>query len=111
MTGVDTGAADRELRAFTSVLVARADGSHVREISKPPRGFEDHYPTWSPDGRTIVFQRDTSTQVPKPGKLIAVDVAARVERTVYKFPRWAPGAGIPKFSPDGKRILFGFWCI
>jgi Tol biopolymer transport system component len=94
-----------------AIAVARADGSHVRVVSRPPRGFEDHYPTWSPDARTIVFQRDTSTQVPQPGRLIAVDVATRVERTVYKFPRWAPGAGIPKFSPDGRRILFGFWCI
>ena len=92
MTGVDTGC----VRIVSCVhsrpcLSHDADGSHVREISRPPRGFEDHYPTWSPDGRTIVFQRDTSTQVPKPGKLIAVDVATRVERTVYRFPRWAPG--------------------
>jgi Tol biopolymer transport system component len=109
--GRATGPRSAPAPSHVAIAVARADGSHVREVSRPPRGFEDHYPTWSPDGRTIVFQRDTSTQVPGPGKLIAVDVATRVERTVYMFPRWAPGAGIPKFSPDGRRILFGFWCI
>jgi Tol biopolymer transport system component len=109
--GRATGPRSAAAPSRVAIAVARADGSHVREVSRPPRGFEDHYPTWSPDARTIVFQRDTSTQVPQPGRLIAVDVATRVERTVYKFPRWAPGAGIPKFSPDGRRILFGFWCI
>jgi hypothetical protein len=27
------------------------------------------------------------------------------------LPPWAPGAGIPTFSPDGRKILFSFWCI
>jgi hypothetical protein len=43
--------------------------------------------------------------------LIAVDVASGAERLAYTFPNWAPGAGEPKFSPDGKRILFHYWCF
>jgi TolB protein len=97
--------------SLIAIYVARADGSHVRRISTPPHGYEDHYPTWSPDGRTIVFQRDTSTQVPLPGKLIAVDVKTRAQHTVYAFPKWAPGAGVAAFAPSGNQILFGYWCI
>ena len=41
---------------------------------------------------------------------MAVDVANGMERVVYRFPEWAPGAGDPKFSPNGKRILFTYWC-
>jgi Tol biopolymer transport system component len=41
---------------------------------------------------------------------MAVDVASGAERVVYRFPDWAPGAGNPKFSPSGKRILFTYWC-
>jgi Tol biopolymer transport system component len=43
--------------------------------------------------------------------LVALDVASRRERIVYHLPDWAPSAGVPKFSPDGRRILFGYWCV
>src|SRR5207247_363275 len=33
------------------------------------------------------------------------------ERTVYRLPPWAPGSGIARWSPDGTRILFSFWCM
>ena len=49
-----------------SIAVAQADGSDVRLISSPPRGYEDHYPTWSRDGHTIVFQRTVSDVRARP---------------------------------------------
>lgn len=97
--------------SLLAIYVVNADGSHVRRISTPPHGYEDHYPTFSPDGRTVVFQRDTSTAVPGQTKLIAVDVVTRRERLAYRIPKWAPGSGTATFSPNGKQILFGYWCI
>jgi Tol biopolymer transport system component len=98
--------------SLVTIYIANADGSHVTQLTRAPRGYEDHYPTWSPDGRTIVFQRDTSgAGTPGPTKLMAVDVITGAERVVYRLPSWAPGSGYAAFAPDGKRILFGFWCL
>jgi len=96
--------------SLVTIYVANADGSHVTQLTRPPHGSEDHLPTWSPDGRTVVFQRDTAG-TPGPTKLIAVDVATGAERVVYRIPSWAPGSGYAAFAPDGRRILFGFWCL
>ena len=98
--------------SLVAIDVANTDGSQVRQLSRPPHGYEDHLPTWSPDGRTIVFQRDTAgSGTPGPTKLMAVDAVTGTERVVYRLPSWAPGSGLAAFAPDGKRILFGFWCI
>ena len=94
-----------------AVYVMRADGSHLTKLSSPPKGLEDHYPTWSPNGRTIVFQRDTSTDVPGPTKLLAVNVKTGEEQLVHQLPAWAPGSGLANFAPRGQRVLFGYWCI
>ena len=80
-----------------SIAVAQADGSDVRLISRPPRGYEDHDPTWSRDGHTIVFQRNVSDvrSTTQRSRLVAVDVATRAQRDVYVFPTWAQGQGTP----------------
>ncbi len=106
--GRATGPPSEQGPSKVAIYLAHADGTGISQLSNPPSGFGDHYPTWSADGKTVVFQRD-----PAQGRttLIAVDVAAQAERVIYRLPRWAAGGGIPKFSPNGKRILFSFWCI
>jgi Tol biopolymer transport system component len=99
--------------SLVAIYAADADGTHIQQVSTPPRGYEDHYPTWSPNGRTIVFQRNTSDRsgAPQHSSLIAVDVSTRTERTLYRFPKWAQGAGEPDFAPNGKQVIFNYWCI
>ncbi len=35
----------------------RPDGSGLRRITTPPRGYTDYYPAASPDGRSVAFLR------------------------------------------------------
>ena len=108
VSGRATGPRSAPGPSLLAIYIVNANGSHVRRISTPPHGYEDHYPTFSPDGRTVVFQRDTSTAVPGQTKLIAVDVVTRRERLAYRIPKWAPGTGTATYSPNGKQILFGY---
>jgi TolB protein len=95
-----------------AVYVMNANGSGIRQVTRPEANREgDRFPTWSRDGATIVFQRDITDGSNGRSKLMAIDLAGGAERLVYRLPDWAPGAGFPKFSPDGKRILFHYWCI
>ena len=46
-------------RQFKSLLVVNADGAGKRRLTRPPRGWVDDQPDWSPDGSRIAFQRCT----------------------------------------------------
>jgi Tol biopolymer transport system component len=111
--GRATGPRDQDGPTKVAIYVANADGSGIRQLSSPPPGYEDHYPSWASDGKTVVFQRNTSTNTGAPSRtaLVAATVATGEERTIYSLPIWAPGAGSPRWSRDGARILFTFWCI
>jgi Tol biopolymer transport system component len=110
VAGVAVGPKSNDFPLKVFIAIVSPDGRGFRQISTPEAGEEDHYPTWSPDGRTIVFERLYANDPITPTALIAVDVKTGVERTIYRFPSWAPGGGVPKYSPDGRRILFNYWC-
>jgi Tol biopolymer transport system component len=110
--GRATGPRDHDGPTKVAIHVAASDGTGIRELSSPPAGYEDHYPSWSPDGQTLVFQRNTSTDNgPSRSTLVAVTVSTGEERTIYTLPAWAPGAGSPRWNRNGARILVSFWCI
>jgi Tol biopolymer transport system component len=41
-----------------ALFTMNPDGSHIRQITHPPKGWHDDSPAWSPDGESIAFHRE-----------------------------------------------------
>jgi TolB protein len=96
----------RSTDAFNSdIFVMRATGGGLRRVTKS-RGTdstlgEEHGPTWSPDGRTIVF---VSNRTVTSWELFSIGVDGHNEQQLTDTPRVDEDA--PRFSRDGTRILY-----
>jgi Tol biopolymer transport system component len=87
-----------------ALFTMNPDGSHIRQITHPPEGWRDDDPVWSPNGESIVFNRekiDESTSWiadVNPDTGDTRDVTRCTGRCIYDFN--------PTFSPDGRSIAF-----
>jgi Tol biopolymer transport system component len=88
------------------IWVMDSDGTNLQqlsELSKDPLS-EDHEPSWSPDGKNIVFMRLNDTARPRNKQ--ALFIVSRNGGTPRRITPWTLNAGGPNWSPDGTRILF-----
>ena len=89
------GTSARDQTAWDVLLVA-ADGTGERRIARS--GF---YPTWTADGRAVVFVRER--------RVFRYDLAARREVLILDAPKEFPGLGElgdVELAPDGRRLAF-----
>jgi dipeptidyl aminopeptidase/acylaminoacyl peptidase len=86
----------------THVFVVSAGGGEPRQITSGD--YDDRDPTWSPDGRTVVFAsaRHESRELDSLSDLYAVDADGGQPRSLVRM----DGIGAPSFSPDGSTIAF-----
>ena len=92
--------------AALAIWTVRPDGSRLRQITAPrpkPLGYglgsfaEDTEPSWSPDGRRLVFTHEPGSAT---GQLRIVDVVTRRQRALRR--KGSAGA----WSPDGRSIAY-----
>jgi TolB protein len=87
------------------VWTVRADGTDARQVTRtlPASKAEDHRVGWSPDGRSLVFERlDTST-TPERAALFTIGVDGK---HLFQVTPWSVDGNDPDWSPDGSLIAF-----
>ncbi len=87
------------------IYVMEDDGDNVRRITNPL--YYDSYPSWFPDGKQILFERDHSKGAEllrlANSEFYIIDVTGLNE---HKFMENHPTDRKPRVSPDGKHIAF-----
>src|SRR5262249_50374109 len=90
----------RETGAGTGIYVVNADGSGLHRVTREPNAV-DTQPSWSPDGKVIVYESDLFML---PGQIFAMRADGSARRQLTD-----PTVGAssrPTWSSDGRRIVF-----
>jgi hypothetical protein len=98
-----------------ALFTMNPDGSHVSQITHPPKGWRDESPVWSPNGTKVAFERQRIDE--SMSRIMLIDLKTGDVREVTHC---GPNQGQPKqgppgrcesdfdpaFSPDGHSIAF-----
>ncbi|HSY84321.1 MAG TPA: hypothetical protein VK807_21340 [Gemmatimonadaceae bacterium] len=85
-------------RVSTPLAIMRADGSHLHVLAPKDTGGA-HEPSWSPDGRQLVYTRTDGTAADVNGHVAIIDTSGVLLRI------FGPGSS-PDWSPTGEWIAY-----
>jgi serine/threonine protein kinase/Tol biopolymer transport system component len=88
------------------VWIMNADGTNPVQLTQQrlPTSSEDMVPSWSPDGKALVFGRVNTTADPVNRQ--AIFVAQLDGSDLHQVTQWELDARSANWSPDGKLIMF-----
>jgi len=94
----------------SAIFTMYPNGTHIRQITHPPKGFSDASPTWSPDGKKVAFHRQATDE--STSRIMVLNTKTGDARQVVT----AMEGSDPAFSPDGKMLAFssrssGIWVV
>ena len=86
----------------SAIFSAEPGGSDVRQLTFPADGVLDDRPDWSPDGSSILFERDT----PEADAINQIDADGSGLTEIGDCTGGCLGNDNPSYSPDGAKIAF-----
>jgi Tol biopolymer transport system component len=89
---------------ISDVFTMKPDGSDVRRLTDS-RGFSGH-PSWSPDGRWIVFDADRGNYPASQGLYLVASDGSGTIRRLTTLPAGSAWQELGRFSPDGSRVAY-----
>lgn len=96
--------------AGSGLCLADANGGEGVRLT-PPRARDDS-PSWSPDGRRLVFRRAETSGEYVRSSIYVRDERGRIETVtaeMHRPPAWTGGVADPDWSPDGQRVVYASW--
>ena len=91
---------------MSDIYVAKSDGTASSNITHDTLNRKDSTPSWSPEGRRIVFTRQASNQAGSSIMLVNADGSGLVNLTSSPVATTGSSNIDPSWSPDGKRVVF-----
>lgn len=90
--------------AHVALFTMNADGSHLTQLTPKSTATQDGQPQWSPDGDKIAFVRTNTTA--KPKNKGAIEIMNADGSNIRRITPFTIDATVPRWSPNGKRLLF-----
>jgi len=89
-----------------AIFTMNADGSDLTQLTQKsaPTSTQDGQPQWSPDGTKIAFVRSNTTAKPKDKG--AIEIMNTDGSHIRRITPFQIDATYPRWSPNGKRLLF-----
>src|ERR687890_2688906 len=86
-----------------AIFTMNPDGSHIRQITHPPKGWRDNAPSWSPDGKHVAFYRQRIDE--RMSRIMLLNTKGGEVREVT---HWGPDRGWTREHPPPSS---GHYCV